>query len=400
MGFDFETTLDRRNTCSAKWDGLEKKFGVADSSNMISMWIADMDFACAPEIVAAVQKRAAHPVYGYYFAPEETQKAICNWQKKRFDLDVAPETILFGNSVLCIVDSAIEAMTKQGDGIILQPPVYYPFGNGIRQCQRTVVENPLIEKEVDGRLQYSIDFDNLRALAARDDVTAMILCNPHNPAGRIWTPDEQRMVAEICRDNGLFLIVDEIHADLAIGEHRMVPFMKACPDCASFALSVTSTSKSFNIAGLGAAYGFAPDEKVREQVDAWLKRTHTGSMGYLAASALTAAYENCDYYVDGLRKKTEENAALVYDFCRQRLPQVRVADLQGTYLMWLDLTRLGIPKEKIERFLLDQAGLIFDPGQWFSEKYEGYGRMNIATSTATVRAAMEKLEKAVKEYQG
>ena len=399
MAFDFETTLDRRGTCSAKWDGLEKKFGVADASDMISMWIADMDFACPPEIVAAVQKRVAHPVYGYRFAPEETQQAICHWQKKRFDLDIAPDAILFGSGVLSVVDSAIQAMTKPGDGIIIQPPVYYPFANGIRQCQRTVVESPLIEREIDGRLQYTLDLDGLRTLAAREDVTAMILCNPHNPAGRIWTPEEQRLVAQICRDNGLFLIVDEIHADLAIGKHRMVPFMKACPDCAGFALSVTSTSKSFNVAGLGAAYGLAPDKAVREKVGEWLKRTHTGGLGYLGADAIIAAYESCDYYVDGLRQKLEENAELVYAFCRERLPQVRVADLQGTYLMWLDFTRLGIPKEKIERFLLDEAGLIFDPGHWFSERYEGYGRMNIATSTATVRAAMEKLEKAVKTHR-
>lgn len=396
MGFDFETTLDRRNTNSAKWDGLEKKFGIADASDVVSMWIADMDFACAPEIVQAVQQTVAHPAYGYRSTPPEVQQAICLWQKKRFGLTVDPENLVLGSGVIPLYAAGLQAMTRKGDGVIIQSPVYYPFANAIESSNRVVVENPLIEEERDGKLTYSIDFDNLRTVAAREDVTAMIFCNPHNPVGRIWTPEEQRMVAEICCQNGVFLIADEIHADLALGKHKMVPFMKACPEHSGHAMSVTSPSKTFNVAGLHAAYANIPCTETREKIQARLNRNRSGGFGYLGAAALIAAYNHCDYYVDGLLKQLEKNANLVYDFLRERLPQVRVSDLQGTYLMWLDVTHVGVPKEKVERFLLDKAGVIFDPGAWFSPRYEGYGRMNIATNSATVLRAMEKIEKAVK----
>ncbi len=396
MSFDFETTLDRRNTCSAKWDGLEEKFGIGDASGVISMWIADMDFACPPEIVQAVQQKVAHPAYGYCFTPPEVPEAICLWQKKRFDLTVQPESLVYGSGVLPILAAGLQALTRRGEGVIIQSPVYYPFAATIKSSDRVVIDNPLIEEERDGKLTYSIDFDNLRTVAARENVTAMIFCNPHNPAGRIWTPEEQRMVAEICCQNGVFLISDEIHADLVLGQNRMVPFMKACPNHSGHAMSIMSTSKTFNVAGLNAAYSVIPCAETREKVKARMARNRAGGFGYLGAAALVAAYNRCDYYVDGLCRKLEQNAAAVYDFCRERLPQVRVAELQGTYLMWLDLTRLGVPKDKVERFLLDKAGLVFDPGVWFAEQYEGYGRMNIATSNATVVRAMEQLEKAVK----
>ena len=396
MGFDFETTLDRRNTNSAKWDGLEKKFGIADASDVVSMWIADMDFACAPEIVQAVQQTVAHPAYGYRSTPPEVQQAICLWQKKRFGLTVDPENLVLGSGVIPLYAAGLQAMTRKGDGVIIQSPVYYPFANAIESSNRVVVENPLIEEERDGKLTYSIDFDNLRTVAAREDVTAMIFCNPHNPVGRIWTPEEQRMVAEICCQNGVFLIADEIHADLALGKHKMVPFMKAFPEHSGHAMSVTSPSKTFNVAGLHAAYANIPCTETREKIQARLNRNRSGGFGYLGAAALIAAYNHCDYYVDGLLKQLEKNANLVYDFLRERLPQVRVSDLQGTYLMWLDVTHVGVPKEKVERFLLDKAGVIFDPGAWFSPRYEGYGRMNIATNSATVLRAREKIENAVK----
>lgn len=396
MEFDFEKTIDRRNTNSSKWDGLEKKFNIADASDAVSMWIADMDFACAPEIVQAVQQTVAHPVYGYRTTPPEVQESICLWQKKRFDLTVDPQSLVLGSGVIPLYGAGLQALTRPGEGVIIQSPVYYPFASTIEASDRVVVENPLIEEERDGKLTYSIDFDNLRTVAAREDVTAMIFCNPHNPVGRIWTPEEQRMVAEICCQNGVFLIVDEIHADLAIGQHRMVPFMKACPEHSGHAMSVTSPSKTFNVAGLHAAYGIIPCAETREKVQARLSRNRSGGFGYLGAAALIAAYNHCDYYIDGLRKQLEKNANLVYDFCREHLPQVRISDLQGTYLMWLDMTHVGVPKENVERFLLEKAGVIFDPGVWFAKRYEGYGRMNIATNTATIQRALDKMEKAVK----
>ncbi len=394
MGFDFETTLDRRNTFCTKWDGLDKRFGLENADDVISMWIADMDFACPPEVVKAVQDTAAHPAYGYRFTPDEAAQAICLWQKKRFDLTVEPEMLVYGSGVLSIMAAALQTLTRRGEGIIIQPPVYYPFASTIQASDRIVVENPLIERREGEKLTYEIDFDNLRTVAARDDVTAMILCNPHNPAGRIWTPEEQCMVAEICCSNGVFLIVDEIHADLALPGHRMVPFMKACPNHSGHAISIMSTSKTFNVAGLNAAYGVIPCAETREKVKARMNRNRAGGFGYLGASALIAAYNHCDYYVDGLCAKLQENASLVYDFCRERMPGIKVADLQGTYLMWLDMTNMGVPKDKVERFLLDKAGVIFDPGVWFSARYEGYGRMNIATSSKTVLRALEKMEKA------
>ncbi len=396
MNFDFEKTIDRRNTCSAKWDGLEEKFGLRDASDAVSMWIADMDFACPPEVVQAVQQTVEHPAYGYRFNPPEVPQAICLWQKKRFDLTVAPDELVYGSTVLAILAGGLQSMTRKGEGVIIQSPVYYPFAACIRDSDRVVVDNPLIEEERDGKLTYSIDFDGLRTAAAREDVTAMIFCNPHNPAGRIWSPEEQRKVAEICCQNGVFLIVDEIHADLVIGRNKMVPFMKACADHSGHAMSIMSTSKTFNVAGVHAAYGIIPNEEIRQKVKARMGRNRSGEFGYLGAAAVVAAYNHCDYYVEGLCKKLEQNAQTVYNFCRERLPQVRVAELQGTYLMWLDFTRLGVPKEKVERFLLDEAGVILDPGVWFSEKYMGYGRMNIATSNATVVRALEKLEKAIK----
>lgn len=389
--FDFDTLHDRTAIASAKW---ARRTAAEKAAGVVPMSVADMEFICAPAIVDAVTKAAQFGLYGYTDADDAYREAVCGWMRRRHGWAVQPQWIVPQGGVVPAMTVAVRAYTKRGDGVLMQAPGYYPFRLAIAQNGRIPVESPL-RRGADGR--YRMDLDDLREKAARPDVTMMFLCNPHNPVGRVWSGDEIRAVADICRENGVLLVSDEIHGDLILGG-RHLPLPVAVPEMAEHCIVLTAPSKTFNLAGLQAANAIIAGDGLRTAFADRALADGQANISYFGYHATVRAYTDpsCEAWLAALLAYVRGNIAYLTDWFAQNLPAVTVVAPEGTYLVWTDWRALGLDDPALERFVRGEAMLFLGEGTMFGSGGEGYMRFNLALPRAALEKAMDGLKNAAR----
>ena len=387
MKYDFDTPASRYGTDAAKYAGLAGKSG-----ELLPLWVADMDFPAPPEVLEAVQARVAHGVFGYgsptdeaYFTP------LRDWYKTRFCWKPEREWLVETPGVVFAVYNAVRALTGPNDAALILEPVYYPFARAIRDNGRRVAVSRLVYEN--GR--YSVDFDAFERTIENEGVKVFILCSPHNPVGRVWTRDELTRMGEICLRHGVKVIADEIHADFVRPGFRHTVFAGISSAFADSTITCTAPSKTFNLAGLQNSNIFISNEALRDAFRREISRTGYGRPNLLGLVACQAAYSYGGEWLEALKDYLEQNLAFVRAYFAERIPQIRLVEPEGTYLIWLDCRALGLGPKALDEFLYCKAGLWLDDGPLFGAGGEGFQRMNIACPRAMLEEAMRRLERAV-----
>ena len=386
MKYDFDTIIPRRGTNSYKWDTPEEE-------NVLPMWVADMDFRTAPAIVKALQKRVAHGVFGYTKVPETYYNAVIRWFESRHRWRIDPRWMIYTSGVVPALSAIIKALTAPGDKIIVQTPAYNCFYSSIRNDGCELSANNLVYR--DGR--YSIDFDDLEAKAADPKAKILLLCNPHNPVGRVWTPEELRRIGDICLRNGVFVVADEIHCELTYEGHDYTPFASLSERFLQNSVTCLSPSKAFNLAGLQIANIIASDEEVRRRIDRAININEVCDVNPFGVIATIAAYNEGRGWLDALRKYLRRNYEYLCRFFAERLPQYPVLQLEGTYLVWIDCRALGIGSDATTLRLQEEQKLIVNSGTMYGPGGEGFIRLNIACPRALLTDGLERMAR-VLEY--
>ncbi len=366
MKYDFDKTIDRRATISYKWDSAPE--------GVLPMWVADMDFRTAPAIIDALQKRVAHGIFGYTRVPDAYYDAVTSWFSRRHGWDIDREWIIYTSGVVPAVSAVIKALTVPGDKVIVQTPVYNCFFSSIRNNGCEIVSNPL-RRTAD---TYEMDFDALERCAADPRAKVMLLCNPHNPAGRVWTPDELTRLGNICLRNGVTVVADEIHCELVYQGFKYTPFASLSDAFLHRSVTCVSPSKAFNIAGLQIANIVAFDNDLRSRIDKAININEVCDVNPFGVAATIAAYNEGEEWLNQLVDYLHGNYEAMAEFCRRELPEFPITRLEGTYLVWMDCSSLGIPSDALEHALLDDARLWLNAGTMYGAEGEGYMRWNIA----------------------
>lgn len=366
MKYDFDKTIDRRATNSYKWDSAPE--------GVLPMWVADMDFRMAPAIIDALQKRVAHGIFGYTRVPDAYYDAVTSWFSRRHGWDIDREWIIYTSGVVPAVSAVIKAMTVPGDKVIVQTPVYNCFFSSIRNNGCEIVSNPL-RRTAD---TYEMDFDALERCAADPRAKVMLLCNPHNPAGRVWTPDELTRLGNICLRNGVTVVADEIHCELVYQGFKYTPFASLSDAFLHRSVTCVSPSKAFNIAGLQIANIVAFDNDLRSRIDKAININEVCDVNPFGVAATIAAYNEGEEWLNQLVDYLHGNYEAMAEFCRRELPEFPITRLEGTYLVWMDCSSLGMPSDALEHALLDDARLWLNAGTMYGAEGEGYMRWNIA----------------------
>jgi cystathionine beta-lyase len=390
----FDQVIDRSDYPSLKWNesSLKEYFG---SGDVLPMWVADMEFLAPPAVIDSLRKRAEHGIFGYEYKRDGYSDAIVRWYRNRHQWSIAQEEIESCPSVLSAIAVLINQHTEKGDGIIIQPPVFFEFRLVIRRNGRRIVRNPL--KVEDGR--YQMDFADLEEKAANPKNKMMIICNPHNPIGRVWTREELARAGEICRRHNVLVISDEIHGDIVYGTNRYTPFVSISPELAQMSFACLSPAKTFNIAGMVDAMAAIPNETYRQRFHDFTHRLHMNRTDVFTSAAIEAAYSEGGHWLDELLAYLESNVDFLRSYLGENLPQVKLIEPEGTYLVWLDFRELGLKRKELARFLAEEARLALNPGYWFGREGSGYARMNIACPRSMLNEAMARLTRAINEYQ-
>ena len=376
MSFDFDTVPDRRFTGSYKWMCAEPG---AEFEGAFPMSTADMEWSAPPAVKTACSEWALKGFYGYTEGRGEYLRAVCDFMRRRHDFDVNPDWVVTTYGIVSAINTAVRAFTKEGDGIIIQKPVYYPFISAVENNGRTLVNNALV-RDIDGF--YRMNFDELERLAADKQNKMLILCSPHNPTGRVWTEEELKRLAEICIKNNLILVSDEIHFDITAKKHTVI--INTCPEIADRVIICTAASKSFNIAGLGTSNIIIPDDCLRNTFRRRIAMDGYSCINSFAYPATVAAYTECDLWLDEMNKKLNENFLSVEKFLSEKLPQIKITPREGTYLAWLDVSALGIDDRDINRWCYDNLGITVNNGGWFGAEGRGFVRINLAVPKAVL----------------
>lgn len=366
MKYDFDKTIDRRATNSYKWDSAPE--------GVLPMWVADMDFRTAPAIIDSLQKRVAHGIFGYTRVPDAYYDAVTSWFSRRHGWDIDREWIIYTSGVVPAVSAVIKALTVPGDKVIVQTPVYNCFFSSIRNNGCEIVSNPL-RRTAD---TYEMDFDALERCAADPRAKVMLLCNPHNPAGRVWTPDELTRLGNICLRNGVTVVADEIHCELVYQGFKYTPFASLSDAFLHRSVTCVSPSKAFNIAGLQIANIVAFDNDLRSRIDKAININEVCDVNPFGVAATIAAYNEGEEWLNQLVDYLHGNYEAMAEFCRCELPEFPITRLEGTYLVWMDCSSLGMPSDALEHALLDDARLWLNAGTMYGAEGEGYMRWNIA----------------------
>ena len=373
--YDFEGVVERSNTNSLKWDLFDDD---------LPMWVADMDFKVAPAIEKAILKRANHPVYGYTIVPDELFDAYINWWDRRYGLVMSREDMAYSMGVMPSISSMIRCLTDVGDEILIQSPVYHVFFYVIEDNNRKVLENELVYE--DGK--YSIDFDDLDEKLSR--VKMMILCNPHNPIGKIWSEDDLNRIGELCRKHDVILISDEIHCDLTDPDVKYNPF-----EPSANVIRCLSPSKSFNIAGFQSSIVHTTNRELLEKIKAQMHVDNSDSCNVFATAAVIAAYNDSEEWLEELREVLYENKQIVRDYLACELPIIKLVECDATYLLWLDCSTLKVPSKVLIGFLRTNQGLFLSAGVDFGQNGDNFLRLNIACPQKLLKDGLGRLKAGV-----
>ncbi len=386
--YNFDNIIDRHGTSAVKIDRLDAVFGRHD---LTPLWIADLDFAVCPEITAALSRRLAHPVLGYSEASESYWQAIIDWNLRRHGFSIARNELAFVPGVVKGIALAVNFFTREGDGVVIQPPVYTPFRTVVEGNNRKVIENPLI---FDGE-SYTMDLDGLRSVVAEHKPKMMVLCNPHNPIGIQWDADTMAELAAIAREAGMVVVSDEIHGDLMFGGRRHIPFLSAGPDAEAVGIMLGAPSKTFNIPGLVSSWMVVKNPEMRERYYKWLEVNEFSAPVMISTIGAEAAYNNGEEWLDQMLAYVEGNIDFVIDFAARRIPGLKVIRPQASFLLWLDFRGLHLCHREVMDMLLDKAHLALNDGTMFGAQGDGFARLNAGTPRAVLAHALESLETAV-----
>ena len=375
--------VDRHNTDCNKWDAeMEEKFGTRD---LISMWIADMEFRTPEAVVDALTERVKHGVYGYSDVPEAYYPALSNWMESRYGLPVARESVRFCTGCVTAIAWMIQAFTQPGDSCMILTPVYYPFHNVVTYNDRKLVA---VDLHCDENDCFTMDYDAIETAMIKNRVRLLLQCSPHNPAGRVWTEEELACLFEICRRHNVLIVSDEIHQDLCLFGHTFVPALKVAGGRYNDRIvTLNSASKTFNLAGLLHSHIIIPDEKLRARYDLFARGMNRNAINLMGQTATIAGYTKGGEWLDALIGVIESNYTYLKNELHEKAPDVLVTPLEGTYLALIDLRRY-MPAEEVHDFILRDCKLAVDYGEQFGEHFKGFVRLNLATDPALVKQAV------------
>ncbi len=392
--WNFDEIIDRSGTASLKWE--PAVLGTLFSRNdLLPLWVADMDFKCPSAVTAAIKKRLEHELYGYSLLDPAYLPALISWYKRRHNWAIKEEWVVTTPGVVPAINYIIQRFTQPGDPVIIQPPVYYPFANAIRNNGRQILENPL---KIAGE-HYQMDFGDLELKAKDPRVKLAILCSPHNPVGRVWTREELQRFGKICTENNVLVVADEIHCDLVMPGFKHTCFADICEEFAHNSITCLAASKTFNLAGLKQSAVVMPNASIKAEM-----ATQIETLGFTAgiggtlfgAVAAAAAYNGAEPWLDDLILYLKDNFTYLKTTLESELPGTKVFNLEGTYLVWVDLRCFGLTAKKQIELLEKEAGVALDHGDWFGENGAGFERINIACPKAILKKAVQAMINAFK----
>lgn len=390
MEYDFSRPTDRRGTDSYKWDS-------APEADIIPLWVADMDFETFPGITEALQRRVAHGIFGYTRVPEAYYEAVCRWFDKRHGWHINREDIIYTSGVVPAVSAVIKALTLPGDQVIVQGPVYNCFFSSIRNNGCEMVSNSLIYNKEE--LRYEIDFDDLERKLKHERARLMLLCNPHNPGGRVWTRDELTRVAELCRKYGVRVVSDEIHCELTLYDNEYVPFGSLPDELSRGSITCCSPSKAFNTAGLQIANIVCRDAEVRNRIDRAININEVCDVNPFGVIALQAAYSDEGYeWLTQLRKYISANYDLLMERFARELPKCKVMRMEGTYLAWIDCSELHISSDEIEEMLMHENKVWVNAGSMYGAEGAAFIRINMACTSELLNEGITRIVNGLGAY--
>ncbi len=383
MTYDFDEIIERRGTHCVKWDE-------SHDGDVLPMWVADMDFKAAPAIQAALRRRLEHGVFAYTIVENDYYDAITNWYRHRHNWTIKRQWILYTTGVVPAVSAVIKALTLPGDQVIMQTPAYNCFFSSIRNCGCEMVENRLVK---DDKGRYSIDFDDLERKCSSSRARLLLLCNPHNPTGRLWSEDELLCINDICRRYNVRVVSDEIHGELTFNGQRYVPFGRVSEECMDNVVVCSSPSKAFNTAGLQMAHIICNNTEIRNRIDRVINIHEICDVNPFAPEAVKAAYNDSEEWLDELCSYVWGNYELLCRFVNERMPMLRVSPLEATYLAWIDITALGLTSDECALRMMRDCKVWVSSGTIYGAAGEGFVRMNLATQRSRVEEALRRIEK-------
>ena len=390
MQSDFDEIVNRENTACYQYDLRKKYFGTDD---VIPMWVADMDFKTPAFITEAIKKRLGHEILGYTFRSDSFYESIIKWLKTRHGWEIKRDWIEFSPGIVPALNLAVLAYTNPGDKIVVQPPVYFPFFSAIKNHNRIVVNNPL--KLKGGR--YYMDYNDLKS-KIDSRVKMIFLCSPHNPTGNVWTEEELVELADVCLNNNMLILSDEIHSDLVFNGHKHIPVATLGKEIAGNTITCIAPSKTFNLAGLSASVVISSNKKIIHKFRDILDHIHVGSGNIFGNIAAEAAYNFGYSWLEQLMAYLQDNLKFVINYFHENIPLIRPVIPEATYLLWLDCRKLGMPGQQLKKFFIDKAKLGLSDGPIFGKGGAGFQRMNIACPREKINMALQRLNKAINEY--
>lgn len=386
--FDFDTVINRRGTNSYKWD-------IVKEEDVIPLWVADMDFKAAPAILEALKKRVEHGVFGYTLVPDSYYEAIINWFARRHNWQIDRSWIIYTTGVVPAVSCAIKALTLPGEKVLIQTPDYNCFFSSIKNNGCEVAENELVRRGD----SYEVDFEDFERQCADEKTTVFLLCNPHNPAGRVWTKEELERMNDICLTHGVRVISDEIHCELVMPGHRFTPFAAISDACRDNSVVLNSPTKAFNIAGLQIANIICADPAMRRRIDRAVNINEVCDVNPFGVAALQAAYNESEEWLNSLNHYIWGNYLALKEFIAKELPRLEVARLEGTYLAWVDIKATGLTSDEAYGKLMKEGRVYVNSGTMYGRRAgEGYLRINLACPRATLLEGMKRMGGVLRQY--
>lgn len=385
MEQNFDEVLNRYGTNSVKFDLIAK---FQKPKDVLAMWVADMDFKVPQCVEEAVRKVADHGIYGYSTCPDSYYEAIIHWFQEYFQTKIEREWVVTTPGIVNAVGLAIRAFTKEEEAILIQRPVYYPFTNLIEKNNRTLINNPLINNHG----YYQMDYDDMEKKIIDHRVKMFILCSPHNPIGRVWREEELRKAAEICKKHDVIIVSDEIHCDFVFSKNQHHMLIHAAPEMKDHIITCTAPSKTFNLAGMQTSNIIISNPLMRKTFVEEIEKVAVGMVGPMGMAACEAAYRGGRQWLDELLSYLEGNREYIREFLKVEIPEIKMSELEGTYLVWFDFRELGLSNEELEDLVLNKMKIWFDAGTMFGEEGSGFERMNIACPRSVIEKAMNQIK--------
>lgn len=382
----FDQVINRKKTDSVKWDYTKRIFGVED---VLPMWVADMDFPAPEEVIDALHTRVDHGIFGYTMPGSKMEESVKNWLDSRHSWKIDPKTITYSPGIVTAISMAIHAFTTSEDKIVVQPPVYYPFFEIAQKHKREVLYNQLLLNE---DFRYEIDFYDLEEKLSDERTTLFILCNPHNPSGRVWSKEELTRIGDLCIKHNVLIISDDIHSDLLLFGNQYTPIASIRKDIANQTITCIAPSKTFNLAGLQASILLIPNDSLKRRYNEVQQVFGVMGINTLGAEAMQAAYEHGSNWLDELIQYLQENVLLIEEYLMNHLPQVKIMRPESTYLVWIDASNVNKSDKELQELLLNKGKLALHIGSKFGKNGEGFLRMNIACPKETLLDGLKRLK--------